>query len=891
MNKLIAIFVALAIMLGCLFCPALALETDTDNEEINKAIKLLAALDVLTDYNDRVFKADTLITRGESAAIIVRILAGNELATATESEGFSDVPNDWRTGYIALADRLGIMNGYDNNEYGIEEPVTYNQAVKMIVTALGYSYFAQNSGGYPYGYITQAGKLGFTNGIKSSGEAELSRGDFIRMIYKSLTINICEQESFGLDSRHTVRQGRNLLNEKLKVIKAYGVVYANHMTSLFDPAKPTSSAENIMIDEEIFKIGETGSDKYLGYRVEYYYKENLQDEKVLLYVVPAVNVRETIISGDDISKSLTTKNELVFLKGDLERRLKISSGANVLYNGKPEPLYTAQDLAPETGNVKLIDNDDDGRYDTVMIESYETYMAESVSDITNRINFMYPNGKKPDSLAGIPLTDDDTVLEVYNNAGIIKYTGIKKYDVLSISRSRNTSGKKYIKILLSTEQVDGTLMATSEDKYSDIYTVNNTEYRANKYYAELISEAAALGRMYTYYIDIFGKIAFIDKSVIRSDESSQKYGYFLGITEPDLDGVSKVKLFDSTGEMKIIDTASKINFDHEGAGADSLPTERVYDRLTDAGGDPIFQLIEYGTNPNGHINEIKTAFNINADLDNVDKNKFTVSGSTYTPNLRFMDNIHFGLKYFIGADTVVMIIPPDSDLENDKAFAIGGNLLKAQEYYAVLAYNLDELSVAGVIVVQASASASPGSMDNMYIVEKISDIADADGILRKRLYLNSNGGKLSYDVAEALLDTPQKLEEFNKIGRGDAIQIVTNSRSEVSAFKLKFDVSTWTADTDNSMDDYYTINGGVIIVGTGTVKAADGNFVRFTLDNTNQDTVTGYFISYTRYYHVKNNGGEVTVRTIRKTDLTAGMKIMFFRFYHSIREIVVYEGF
>ncbi|MBQ1948209.1 MAG: hypothetical protein II359_06325, partial [Clostridia bacterium] len=59
---------------------------------------------------------------------------------------------------------------------------------KMIVCMLGYAKNAQQSGGYPDGFMTTADTLGLLNGLNISGKAYATRGDVAVMIFRALDV-------------------------------------------------------------------------------------------------------------------------------------------------------------------------------------------------------------------------------------------------------------------------------------------------------------------------------------------------------------------------------------------------------------------------------------------------------------------------------------------------------------------------------------------------------------------------------------------------------------------------------------------------------------------------------------------------------------------------------
>ena len=110
---------------------------------------------------------------------------------------FSDV-NDthWAQPYIKIANEIGIINGYGNGIFGPEDQVTNEQALKMIVCALGYEETAFNKGGYPNGFIAVTERL---NIVESCGITSYSlpsyRWQIAQMLYNALNIPVLNDKN------------------------------------------------------------------------------------------------------------------------------------------------------------------------------------------------------------------------------------------------------------------------------------------------------------------------------------------------------------------------------------------------------------------------------------------------------------------------------------------------------------------------------------------------------------------------------------------------------------------------------------------------------------------------------------------------------------------------
>ena len=175
LNKVLAMLVVFMMMLSTVaFASSFADVADTSS--YSKAIEVGVDLGLFKGYEDGTFKPEGEITRAEFAAIVVRLLGQEaQAAGAKASTQFVDVPADhWAAGYVNIAVQAGVINGYGDGNFGPEDPVEYQDAITMMVRALGYEP-AIGSAGYPTGYLTKAGELGLTTGVNGSNGVAANR--------------------------------------------------------------------------------------------------------------------------------------------------------------------------------------------------------------------------------------------------------------------------------------------------------------------------------------------------------------------------------------------------------------------------------------------------------------------------------------------------------------------------------------------------------------------------------------------------------------------------------------------------------------------------------------------------------------------------------------------
>jgi hypothetical protein len=136
------------------------------DSDYGEAVEALYDMGIFGGDEDGNFNPNNTITRAEVATVICRLLGVEEEAKSMKTQVFSDLPaSHWAAGYVAKAAELGIVNGYENGKFGPEDPVTYEQMVKMLVCAAGYGEDAESAGGYPDGYLAVGDECGFTSGV------------------------------------------------------------------------------------------------------------------------------------------------------------------------------------------------------------------------------------------------------------------------------------------------------------------------------------------------------------------------------------------------------------------------------------------------------------------------------------------------------------------------------------------------------------------------------------------------------------------------------------------------------------------------------------------------------------------------------------------------------
>jgi hypothetical protein len=208
MKKHLALVLALVMVLSSFsFVSAAPDFSDMEGHENAEAVARLELLNVLKGYPDGTFKPDNTITRAEFAAVAVRVSGLENVAMAAKGlpTGFSDVPAwHWASGYVGTAAKMGIVNGIGNGLFAPETPVKYEEAITMVVRALGYEPMAQARGGYPFGYLIVANEIDLLDGAMGAQGTWATRAFVAQITDNALEIPMMIQVGFGTSTEWVV---------------------------------------------------------------------------------------------------------------------------------------------------------------------------------------------------------------------------------------------------------------------------------------------------------------------------------------------------------------------------------------------------------------------------------------------------------------------------------------------------------------------------------------------------------------------------------------------------------------------------------------------------------------------------------------------------------------
>lgn len=205
MKKVLSLVLVLTLVLGS-FSFAFAAPADVAGTEYEDAVARLEQLKVLEGYPDGTFKPNNTITRAEFAAVVVRAKGLDSAAQAAKGTTvFTDVPStNWASGYVNIASKMNFVKGMGDGTFAPNSPVTYEQAVTMVIRALGYDVAAEARGGYPYGYLIVANENGLLDAVKGVQGIPAPRGLVAQLVDNALEIPQMIQVGYGTQTKWVV---------------------------------------------------------------------------------------------------------------------------------------------------------------------------------------------------------------------------------------------------------------------------------------------------------------------------------------------------------------------------------------------------------------------------------------------------------------------------------------------------------------------------------------------------------------------------------------------------------------------------------------------------------------------------------------------------------------
>ena len=910
------------IALVCVFALALSTvafgATYTDVAEDSayyEAVETLNKLEIVTGYEDGTYKPEDGVTRAEMAALIARIQGYGETAKGAANTAFSDVPaSHWASGYIANASGLGIINGYGDGTFGPEDPVLFEQAVKMIMATLGYTPYAEKNGGYPTGYLAAANRYDVSFNVANAAVGtKANRGTVAQLLAKAIDTPLMVPQSWDSNGNVTyvICDGQNkdyayyktLMSENLGYIKVRGVVTETPLVDLAED-KPfdTTKEEEVVInvnyafksDAEGFAeaelpkdvtllVSETDAADYLGQAVVGYIAKLANDKYELVSIAADSSRNETLTIGLAQFTS-AADGKAFYLKEGADKSTEIAVAVDNADTDEDESLaiivnnaYYANggealaDLMAENdaankifgGKITFISNDTDKAYEVALIEIAGTGVVDDAEDGVVTLMADAEIGTIA-TIAAIEVDEDEEnkIAKIYKDGKEIAVSDLAKYDVLSIIADADAD-IVYAEVMTNT--VIGTVTATKASKTS----ANGTAYKVDGAWYDLAAnaneadDAVANGLGGTFYIDKYGKIAAFNEDAALAGGVAKNFGYIINYDVDDAEfktnaDVVKVQLLTADGvELLTVKNNAKLdggvfytNKNHNAAEGGACHDACVCTTAT-------MTALDTAVAADGKVvMYTKNAAGELSTLDFADDDKLTKVSTTLAADQEYdAEDSEIG-SIGVDADAIVFYVNADAKLSTVGTIAA----LEDKNDYDVLAvYATDKAEDNDIIVIDAAGLELAGATAGLAVITDIGETYNDDEELVYVVSYLVDGAEV-----EGLLTTEDVKTANADLTIGDIVK-VKSVDNVVTSIEVVFDLtesvrSNFTAVALENAYDYEEKTDEDIIGGKVTAYNKANN--KATID----DVVTSAEVAEVRLGQAKNtyvidvnNIGDVTV--------------------------------
>ncbi len=692
----------------------------------------------------------------------------------------------WASANIRIAYDMGIIAGYDAKTFGPEDNVTYEQAIKMMVCALGFGNQALERGGWPAGYVNVAldkkllGKVGGTNNKPAT------RADIAQMIYNSFDVSIAIEEGVKADGtpNYITVPGRTLLTEKLELGRLAGQVTGTNMTRL-DDGDGVGKKNAIEVEGITILVAEdTDQSALLGRNVTVYYETDSAGNKTAKYIHQSLGENQMVtVSYDKIVD--TANDELVYEGTDGEDIILELDDLQMIYNQKHIDGEPKDVLDIKTGEITFLDADGDEFYDVAFISEYKIVHVNKV-DTVNYVVTDYNSTGSTITLKPTTSSRGDQ-LKIYKDGKEVAFSTIRNRTTLCIYESKNTNGEKLTEVHISTKSVRGKIEKIRQGKY----TIAGKDYGMSYY----CNETFELGQESTFYLDLSNNI--VDTAAVAL-AGTKLYGYLTDVRyDENTEKVTLRLLPAGEDEIQSIVCADTTVLD----GVQVKNHETIRDQLAlaaqetnkDGGSNTEYsQLIMYGV-ASGKVNAINTLLEGGSETSSTNLTPFSSLGE-YTGEYKSSSKkFDFNSGITVGSATKIFVVP--SNRRDTAEYTTSLNLKDGKEY-TVEAFEKSTVGVAGAVVIYGGVGIDEIAVEApLYIVsddlESMVNAAD-ESIVRISLINVQTGAKSTVDATAA--DTVAA-----NLKKGDLIRYATNADGTVrkGLCELVFDPTGARPDADN----------------------------------------------------------------------------------------------
>ena len=288
------------------------------------ALDLLRELNIMQGDPDGNMRLEDSVTRAEFTKVAVASSDyRNYVATNLSISPFPDVTyRHWAAPYVRVGVSNGLLSGYPDATFKPDEPVLYEEAITIMLRALGYT---NDDFGFswPYGQIGMANNLDMTDDIECEAGQTMNRGQVAQLIYNTLSVK---------------KKGQNN-----QLVSGFDVQITEDVTLIADSNDDSSIAtDEIFTSNGTYKTDNPIDRKLLGLKGDIAVKNN----KKLIAFMP--NAGDNL--ADDYVVYSTLGNKVMAYHKNSLTQIDIEDSTTV-YKGKSQTTFASLKNSLEMGDV------------------------------------------------------------------------------------------------------------------------------------------------------------------------------------------------------------------------------------------------------------------------------------------------------------------------------------------------------------------------------------------------------------------------------------------------------------------------------------------------------------------------------------------------------------
>lgn len=186
-RRLASFALALMLIAGMAVSVSAKSYNDISGSRYAEQIDMLTDIGVIVGTSENEFSPDVSVTREQMALLLFRTMLGRDNSGTVNNTAFTDLYDPTYSGAISWANAAGYIIGTSATTFEPTGGITLQDAMTMIVRALGQSNSTMDRG-YPWTYIDAAIKLGLDENLDHvSYTKTLTRAETAALIYNALT--------------------------------------------------------------------------------------------------------------------------------------------------------------------------------------------------------------------------------------------------------------------------------------------------------------------------------------------------------------------------------------------------------------------------------------------------------------------------------------------------------------------------------------------------------------------------------------------------------------------------------------------------------------------------------------------------------------------------------